>query len=213
MQDNNPTQCATEAELSRFFSAIRIGRQENVIEAIEQGMDVNQPNEGGSTALMQATYGGDPLMVALLISRGANVNMIDGAGESALHLARGHREDYPQIETLSLLLDAGAKLEVVNHEGDTPLLTFAKAARNYAIIKADSYIEVDHSPFIELLIERGANLLAVDRNGKTARDLIAGDLENCHPEKGRVMVAAIDRKLLEQQTQINPIQKRKDRRI
>jgi ankyrin repeat protein len=97
---------------------------------LESGADVNAAVSEGSTPLMLAAgvaifNEGDDAgteaetleAVKLCVERGADVNQVDGNGETALHGAayRGHNS------VVKYLVDHGAKLDVKNRVGWTPL--------------------------------------------------------------------------------------------
>merc|ERR1712194_434666 len=72
----------------------------------------------GMTALMYAAQGGCQQIVRKLLLCGAHVNAIEEDGFSALHFAvlEGH------AEVCQTLLHGGAKLDMANHEGNTPVM-------------------------------------------------------------------------------------------
>ena len=61
---------------------------------LDEGMDVNQQDEYGSTALHWAAQHGNVDMVNALLFRGADVRLKDNGGEDAVYLAtdNGHSE-------------------------------------------------------------------------------------------------------------------------
>ncbi|XP_075061419.1 uncharacterized protein LOC142150074 [Mixophyes fleayi] len=92
--------------------------------------------------------------LSFLITTGLNVNICDEKGNSALHLAALHIENY---EILKLLLSSGAKVDTLNNDCITPLFN-AVIASNF------------HGA--RLLIDYGANLKHQDNKGLTAFDYI-----------------------------------------
>ena len=166
-------------------------------------MDVHQTNNI-CTTLMAAVYSHQLDTVSLLLSRGARVRDVDTHGNTALHLAACPRSGDYDIRMVEILLAAGAPIEAINDNGDTPLLAFARAACLYELCVEAYGNETDVSPALIAILHQGANALAVDRSGKTARDIIADNLSQCHPHKGREMLAALDWKMIEQQTPATP---------
>jgi ankyrin repeat protein len=73
------------------------------------------------TLLHLAAVKGDPEMVTILLSHGANVNALDNNGDSALYLALNLPLFFHQIAIVQSLLDAGAKVNHQNHDGWSPL--------------------------------------------------------------------------------------------
>jgi uncharacterized protein len=105
---------------------------------LEKGADVKLASRDGSTALLAAAgvapggrggggnfgVGGKTTTVAdrikaiqMLIDRGADINAIDGSGQSAAHGAAGMGAD----EIIQYLFDHGGKLDVKDKRGRTPL--------------------------------------------------------------------------------------------
>jgi len=78
-----------------------------------------------------------------------DVNFQDGTGNTPLHYCAQQN----QIEAATMLLDAGAKVNVVNYQGDTPLHL---ASRKNKI------------QMIELLISRGADRKIQNKKKSTA---------------------------------------------
>jgi ankyrin repeat protein len=74
-------------------------------------------------------------MAIMLISYGANVNAIDGDPErTALHYLCRRNDDPPVIDLARLLLAKGARLDVVDHNGNTPV-DEAKRWKNKGLLK------------------------------------------------------------------------------
>ena len=103
----------------------------------------------------------------LLLSKGADVRLKDGAGRSPLETAV--TSPHPSAEKVRLLLDAGADINgtfsLWEEEGVTPLMAAA------ALGSPD---------LIRLLLDRGALAALSNRSGLRARDyaLRAGREEN-----------------------------------
>ncbi|MCC6395119.1 MAG: ankyrin repeat domain-containing protein, partial [Bryobacterales bacterium] len=137
-------QCAPEG--NDLFTALRDG---DAAAARRFSTDVNARDETGATALMYAALYSDAETVRLLLNQGANPNAADNAGATALMWA------IPDEEKVRLLLDHGAKVNVVSKAtGRTPLLI--AAGRPGA------------APVVRLLLEKGADPKARDRNEETA---------------------------------------------
>ncbi len=106
---------------------------------IAAGADLNA-GHAGLTPLLAATrdsWHGRPEAVMTLLANGADPRRTDAEGNTPLHHAA--RSTDPAVA--ALLLDAGAQLEVLNHEGFSPL-GIACAAGNWRLAR--------------FLIERGA---------------------------------------------------------
>jgi ankyrin repeat protein len=70
------------------------GEYNLLISLINKGVNVDQQDEYGSTALQWAANHGNPKMVELLLSHGADVSIKDVEGKTALYLAidNGHMD-------------------------------------------------------------------------------------------------------------------------
>ena len=133
---------------------------------LEAGADVNASDRNGSTALINAaggklvetTRGGmfglaeNSAMVAALLAAGADVN--GGSGSTPLHQA-AFAED---LESVRMLLDAGADVHARDWRQRTPLLNAA------------DYGGFRNLEVLETLIEAGADVNDRDEFGKTVLD-------------------------------------------
>lgn len=121
---------------------------------IERGANINAPSRQGRTPLMLASLreGGSPV-VALMLAKGAAVNVQDTRGDTALGLAATIGE----VETMRLLLAKGADPAVVNRKGETPIILATKSKRPEAVrllilkgvdvkVASTSYANVRHGP-------------------------------------------------------------------
>jgi len=114
------------------------------------GADVNVLDKAADmTALMQAVSHNDKELVSALITAGANVNMKDGDGDTALtRLGEG-----ATVALVRALTAAGAKVNHKNQYGVTPLINAA---------------ENDTPEVLKELIESGAKINARNESGRTA---------------------------------------------
>ena len=74
----------------------------------------------GSTPLMRAAKAGDVVMMRLLVSGGADIDLTNAAGETAMHIAA----NVPK--TLRFLADQGASPDIKNAKEQTPLEALLK---------------------------------------------------------------------------------------
>ncbi len=105
---------------------------------LSEGLNVDARTHDGETALMRAAQlpaleDSDPAMAEralrdarVLIAAGADVNVVDGHGRSALHYA----VEAGASEMVSLLLLAGGDGDVADAAGDTPLHLAAAGGRD-----------------------------------------------------------------------------------
>ncbi|PGH09567.1 hypothetical protein GX51_00673 [Blastomyces parvus] len=123
--------------------------------------DIQSDNSDNHTTseLILDTPRSDQQMLRFLLERGADVNIQDHKGCTALSLA-ARRDDLPAVR---LLLEQGADVNIQDREGYTAL--------SLAAWKGDL-------PVIKLLLKQGANVNIQDREGCTALSLAVrrGDL-------------------------------------
>jgi ankyrin repeat protein len=111
--------------------AAEYGTPETIQLLLKHGADINETDRDRITALhIAATYGKKDAADAL-IKAGADVNIQQkGSGFTPLHTAAY----YQNIPILSLLLEKGAKTDIVNNEGKTAL-DVAKNMKRGAIVQ------------------------------------------------------------------------------
>ena len=134
--------CARNASKARFL--------------IEHGADVSARSKQGRTPLMLASMvdGGSDI-VALMLAKGAGINVADTRGETALGLA----SETGDVETMRLLITKAANVNAPDINGITPIINGAVSGRPDAA---------------RLLIEKGADVNAATtwytkaRNGQIA---------------------------------------------
>ncbi|MCW5664053.1 MAG: ankyrin repeat domain-containing protein [Piscinibacter sp.] len=112
------------------------------------GLDVNQLNKAGESALMLAAIKGQLDWCEKLLQRGARVNQ---PGWSPLHYAATG----PNPRIVELLLARGAEVEAVSPNGSTPLMMAARYGSEESV---------------RLLLAKGA-----DTSRRNERDLSAAD--------------------------------------
>jgi ankyrin repeat protein len=102
-------------------------------------------------------------MVHMLLRRGSNVNFRNLYGHTALHIAAAHGN----IHNAFLLLCNGADVNIVDHNGNSPLMYIIKDK------PVDMTVET-HRQVVQLLLSFGADVLLVDKNGNTPLHIQAG---------------------------------------
>src|SRR5262249_39196197 len=158
---NWPDEFANEIELAppdskaaAWMEAIREGDVAAFKKYLAEERDsVNLRGPGGSTALMYAALYGDVAYVRALLDAGAEPNIRNYAGATALMWAIG------DAEKVRLLLDRGADVNARSDEGRTPLAMAAGQRDSAAVVK--------------LLLDRGANARA---GGRSPNDLTPVEL-------------------------------------
>jgi ankyrin repeat protein len=122
-----------------LMEAIRLGDRETIT-AQAAGDAVKQRGPNGATPLMYAALYGDASLVRTLLDRGADPNVADDGGATALMWA------VPDLDKSKLLIDRGADVSARSSDGRTPLMIAA------GVPSAE--------PVARLLIERGAKVTA-----------------------------------------------------
>jgi len=161
---------------SDFFDLCAEGSLEQVVDAVNDGADVNAKGYGGRTPLMiAAAYNPDPEVVKFLIEAGADVSARTDEGWSAeggltpLMVAAGNCDP----DAIRALIDAGSDVNARNRAGWSPLLLTAGN-------------EKSNPEALRVLIEAGADVNAHDGEGNTPLLLAA---ERClHPEVIEVLL-------------------------
>lgn len=121
---------------------------------VRQGANPNQANSKGFTPLMAAVSAGDSATVAALLHAGADVNKGDMWGRTALlRSVELHEHQYIITE---MLLRTGARVDVQENDGLTPLMVAAQRG--------------DFS-MVMLLLQHGASTFLKNKEGQTAFDL------------------------------------------
>ena len=153
---------------------------------INKGLNVNEKNNEGKTPFLEASRGSiESLEICkLLISKGANIKLTDNNGENALM----HASTNDTTEVLEYLLEKGLDINALNKEGqnilwrpsahteffitkgakvnikdkngDTPLLYWVKEFMEYPYMTGTDDISI--------LIKNGADVNIKDAKGKSA---------------------------------------------
>jgi hypothetical protein len=117
-----------------FLLAARLGNLDLMRLLATAGADLSLRLDDGRTPFIVAAGGettgararggaAEPRVLAalkLLIELGADVNAVDGRGNTALHVVTTRRPGFDGV--IQFLADQGAKLEVANKKGETPLM-------------------------------------------------------------------------------------------
>ena len=154
---------------------------EKVRRLVEQGGNVNCVDRFWLTALNYAIRYGNSDICSFLLSRGANVNQTDKYGNTPLHLA-AYRH---YVDICQLLVDHKADVTSVNNEGETPLhiavdtcnLLFRYFPHPCVVnVKKPG---IDDNQTVQLLVECGADVNALNKYGQTPLHTAAGGEKDC----------------------------------
>lgn len=134
-----------------LISLIQSIREHNIPEAsrlLHNGVDVNAKWHYGMTPLIVAATQNNPHMVLMLLKEGADPNVCDDHGKTALMLTSNG-------DITKILLFVGAESNAQDHDGMTPLMLMT------ALNVTDA---------IRPLLEAGADMYAKNNSGKSALD-------------------------------------------
>ena len=115
---------------------------EIIAEVMKHNPDINHVNQLGETALMHASARNFEIMEGIqveLLELGANVNLADNNGDTALHYAARNDDKNGAKILCDMLLEFGANAQAVNNEGKTAL---------------DIATEQDNEPLVKLLLSK-----------------------------------------------------------
>jgi ankyrin repeat protein len=115
-----------------FLSELAVAASSNKVETLQQllsaGVDVNQTDSDGRSALIHAALAGCDAVIDVLIENGAVVDHQDALGYTALHYAA---QDY-QLAIAKRLLSLGGSVDICDNYGNTPL-ALANNIGNYDV--------------------------------------------------------------------------------
>lgn len=146
---------ANEYGAAPLHQAATYGGTDACRDLFQHGAKLETTDKYGYTPLLWAAQGAFPETIKALIELGANVEAALPDGNRALHLAANSVNWSRTADTLQVLLEAGAKVNMPGSNQNTPL---HYAALGYS---ADA---------IRVLLSHGANRMARAANGATPLD-------------------------------------------
>ena len=160
-----PVLAATDSAL---VTAAKDGDLRVVRALVAKKVNVNEPAQDGSTALLWAVYHSDAEMAKALLTAGAKVDTPNKYGVTPL-IQAGRGGDTALID---LLLKAGAKASLAHPDGETALMAASRTGRTDAV---------------RLLIEAGGDVNAASYQQETALMWAAAE---CHADVVKALLDA-----------------------
>lgn len=164
-----------ESGCTALQSAANSGQAAVVEKLISAGAKLEVVNNEGWTPLLDASANNRPAVVAALLKAGASMEATDGCGQTALHFAVDYGDE--AVEVVEKLIAGGAKVDVANKFGGTPLVRAAQ----------EGYVQV-----VQALLKGGASVELQDSDGNTALHWAAGSGHAAVVEKLRDAGAKVD---------------------
>jgi len=112
--------------MDEIFSIINTGINEQLVDIISKGADINAKDKSGRTPLIYATIDDRLDMMATLIDNGAKLDVQDSVGWCALHYAAQENS----LGSCKLLLENNASVDIQDNHGNTPLLLASHSELN-----------------------------------------------------------------------------------
>lgn len=166
-----------------LLTATNNGDLKEVINLVNQGANVNTPNNKGSTVLHLAARNGNYDVAKVLLDHGANINTKDNFGLTVCHYVA----IAGNLEFLSYLIERGADMNILG--GDYNRSALHLAANNARL------------DCVALLIEQGADLDIKDSKGQTALDIAKHNAtSSTNPKKSFSEIALLIESTIENRT-------------
>lgn len=158
----------------------RVWRKKTIISLLEEGADINAKDNSGNTALIMASQGNTcgtlyretesvyKEIVESLLVKGADVNAQTDYGETALMVAIEQGYGSPGHWEVIELLIASKNINVnaqAKENGQTALMMLVK---NPSINFKNEKSENIRKKCVELLLHKGADVNAINKNSETA---------------------------------------------
>ena len=112
-----------------LLNAIDIDNANKIIQALEDGADVNAKDNNGRMVITWASWNGHKEIVEKLLNNGVDVNAKDNWGYTALQLAssNGH------TKIVAMLLEKGADVNAKNNRSDTALISASESGHTETV--------------------------------------------------------------------------------
>ena len=174
--------------IDKLIAAAESGDIATVSRLIEEGVDLDQVDQRGRTAMMAATHGNHPSVVKALIDAGADVDSQDHMKDNPFLYAGAEG----LLEILRLTIAAGASTNLVNRYGGSALIPACHHGYPDCVLELLTTTDVNvdhvnslgwtalieavilsdggpvHQQIVQILVDHGANLTIGDNDGVTA---------------------------------------------
>lgn len=173
-----------------LHAAAHVGNVERIKELIEQGVDLEEQDEFGRTAVHIAAFGSQKEATKILVENGADINALEKQAYDAVTIAAVAND----IDLVDLLLSLGASASNITSPYDGTALIAAAHLGHHEVVKS--------------LITAGAPLDHINNLGWTAliEAVILGDGGPDHIETVRALVTAGADKSIPDREGITPLQ-------
>lgn len=148
----------SEEDLARAMNiAASEGHVTTMKVLLDAGVNVNSPSSSlGRESLHEAAQRGHSEAVRLLLTAGADPDIMTEGGELPLHA--GARNGH--LVTVAVLLEQGADVNALNSKGETAMLVIA--GPKHGFLARSRTLPMDSVPIMQMLLEHGANKAATD---------------------------------------------------
>jgi len=139
--------------VSPLYAAIQNGLDSEVIDLLNKGENIESKNKYASPPLIFAIEKNDLSIVEILLSHGANPDVLNGKG---MYTALSKASMENKVSIVKLLLKSRADINYQHNKSQTALMVAVKRCENFELIK--------------LLLDKGANPYLKDKDGETIFD-------------------------------------------
>ena len=110
---------------------------------LDLGVDIDEENELGNTALWLACFKRYPCIITELVSRGSDINHQNKKGNRPLNAVC----QMGPLKVAEFLIGSGAEVEFYNQNGDTPLLIACRNGQTEVVKLLLGYLDTDFVKF------------------------------------------------------------------